>query len=135
MQTRRWMAHSVISVCLASASAVAHAKPTAPRGGAGKQVGLASYYSDRFHGRRTANGERYDKNQLTADHPHLPFGTVVRVVNLSNQRSVEVRVNDRTRLPKGRILDLSKRAARELGMVNRGVARIALEVLSSKGDS
>lgn len=129
MQTRRWMAHSVISVCLASASALAHAKPTAFRGGAGKQVGLASFYSDRFHGRRTANGERYDREQLTADHPNLPFGTVVRVVNLSNQRSVDVRVNDRTRLPKGRILDLSRRAARELGMLHRGVARVVIEVL------
>lgn len=102
----------------------------APRFSRENRSGWLPFNSDRFHGRRTANGEHYDKEGLTADHPHLPFGTVLRVVNLSNLRSVEVRVNDRTRLPGGRILDLSRRAARELGMGSRGLARIAIEVVS-----
>ncbi|MBS1213697.1 MAG: rare lipoprotein [Proteobacteria bacterium] len=129
MHKRRWVANSILSLCLASSSTFGHAKTAGPRALSGKQVGVASYYSDKFHGRRTANGERYNREEMTADHPSLPFGTVLRVVNLDNQRSVEVRINDRTRLPKGRILDLSRRAARELGMVNTGLAKVAIEVV------
>lgn len=134
MHKRRWMAHYLLSVCLASSTALVHTKTASAKSLSGKQVGTASFYSDRFHGRRTANGERYDKNELTADHPNLPFGTVLRVLNLHNHRSVEVRVNDRSHLPRGRILDLSKRAARELGIVSRGIARVAIEVVQ-QGDS
>jgi rare lipoprotein A len=93
------------------------------------QFGLASFYADRFHGRRTASGERYNKNDLTTVHAHYPFGTVLRVTNINNQRSVELRVNDRTRLPRGRLLDVSKRAASELGFIAAGVARVKVQVL------
>jgi rare lipoprotein A len=133
MHKRRWMANSILSVCLASSCTFGHAKSASPKALSGKQVGIASYYSDRFHGRRTANGERYDKDGLTAVHHTLPFGTVIRVVNLENDRSIEVRVNDRGKLRRGRILDLSRRAARELGFVHSGLANVELEIVA-QGD-
>lgn len=93
------------------------------------QYGVASFYADRFHGRRTASGERYNMHDLTTVHGHFPFGTILRVTNLRNQRSVDLRVNDRTRLPHGRLLDVSKRAATELGFIGAGLARVRVEVL------
>lgn len=95
-----------------------------------KQIGVASFYHERFHGRRTANGERYNKEALTACHAQLPFGTLIRITNLRNYRSTEVRVNDRNRLKGGRILDISTRAARELDMLRSGTAKVELEVLA-----
>lgn len=93
--------------------------------------GLAVFYSDSLHGKKTASGEPYDKNALTAAHKHLPFGTVLRVTNLSNRRFVEVRVNDRG--PHGnrrRIIDLSRKAAERIGMIESGVVEVRLEVVS-----
>lgn len=87
-------------------------------------TGEASVYARKFDGRRTANGERFDPGKLTAAHETLPFGTRVRVRNLANGRSVVVRVNDRGRLAPGRIIDLSRAAARAIGMDPRGVARV-----------
>ena len=95
-------------------------------------TGKASWYGGKFHGRKTASGERYDKRALTAAHRTLPFGTRVRVTNLGNQKSVVVRITDRG--PFGRrerIIDVSERAAEVLGMKQAGVVRIRLEVLSS----
>jgi rare lipoprotein A len=91
--------------------------------------GNASWYGAKFHGRRTANGERYDMNQLTAAHRTLPFGTKVRVTNQRNGRAVVVRINDRGPFAGRRIIDLSRGAAGALGMVNSGVAPVKLEVL------
>jgi rare lipoprotein A len=88
------------------------------------QKGIASFYSDRFQGATTASGERFDQNQLTAAHPDLPFGTEVVVTRPDTGREVTVVINDRGPFVKGRIIDLSKRAARELGMLNRGVAPV-----------
>lgn len=98
------------------------------------QEGLASWYGhgDGYHGKITASGERFDKNKLTAAHYSLPFGTRVRVTNQKNGRSVVVKINDRypiSTLRKGRIIDLSYRAAQELGMVRDGVVPVRLEVL------
>lgn len=98
------------------------------------QRGLASWYGqgDGYHGRTTANGERFDKNKLTAAHYSLPFGTRVRVKNLNNGKTVEVRINDRfpiQTLRKGRIIDLSYAAAKALDMVEAGVVPIVLEVI------
>ncbi len=93
------------------------------------QVGYASYYADKFHGRRTACGEIYDRNKLTAAHRTLPCGTVVRVVNLENGRSVVVRINDRGPFVKGRIIDLSYEAAKRIGMIRKGVVKVRIEVL------
>ncbi|WP_346299499.1 septal ring lytic transglycosylase RlpA family protein [Halomonas sp. BM-2019] len=88
------------------------------------QEGIASFYSDRFQGATTASGERFDQNQLTAAHPDLPFGTEVVVTRPDTGREVTVVINDRGPFVKGRIIDLSKRAARELGMLNRGVVPV-----------
>lgn len=99
---------------------------------ASTQSGRATWYGGRFHGRLTASGERFDKRQLTAAHRYLPFGTYVRVKNLRNDSSVIVRINDRG--PFGdarRIIDVSRRAAEELGMVGSGVVPVELEILAA----
>jgi rare lipoprotein A (peptidoglycan hydrolase) len=92
-------------------------------------VGLATYYADEFHGKRTASGEIYDKNKLTAVHSDYPFGTVLRVTNLQNHRSVTVRINDRTRLGGNHLLDVSKQAAVELGFLKAGWAKVKIEAI------
>ena len=91
--------------------------------------GSASWYGGQFHGRKTANGERYNQNALTAAHKTLPFGTKVRVTNESNGKSVVVRINDRGPFVGKRVIDLSRAAANAVGMVQRGVARVKVEVL------
>jgi rare lipoprotein A len=92
-----------------------------------RQVGMASWYGPGFHGRKTASGERFDQNDLTAAHRKLPLGTEVKVTNLENGRSITVEINDRGPYAKGRVLDLSKAAARRLGMVENGVAKVRIE--------
>lgn len=91
--------------------------------------GKASWYGKDFHGGKTANGERYDMESMTAAHRTLPFGTKIRVTNLENGNECIVRINNRGPYLRGRILDLSKGAARQLGMVGRGIARVKMEVL------
>lgn len=93
------------------------------------QEGGASYYGDSLHGNPTASGHPYDKEGCTAAHRQLPFGTWVRVVNLENNRSVLVKVTDRGPFVKGRIIDLSRRAAEDLGIIDKGVAGVRIEVL------
>ena len=100
-----------------------------------KQKGVASYYADRFHGRKTASGVRYDKTALTAAHKSLPLGTKVRVTNLKNGETVEVEINDRGPHVKGRVVDLSKAAARELGMMNTGLVKVQVEVVEAANDA
>jgi rare lipoprotein A len=94
-----------------------------------QQFGVASYYARRHHGRRTANGERFDMDQLTAAHRTLPFGTVVRVTDVASGRSVVVRINDRGPYAAGRVIDLSRAAARQLGMLDAGVTKVRLDVV------
>jgi rare lipoprotein A len=94
-------------------------------------TGRASWYGEPHHGRLTASGEAFNMNALTAAHPTLPFGTRLRVVNLDNDREVEVRVNDRGPSTPGRMLDLSYAAARALGAVGAGVIPVRATVLSS----
>lgn len=91
--------------------------------------GDASYYGDEFSGRPTASGERFNPGELTAAHRTLPFGTRLRVTNVSNGRSVVVRVNDRGPFSGNRVLDLSHSAARQIGMLQRGTARVRMQVL------
>lgn len=93
------------------------------------QEGRASYYADRFQGRTTASGDTFDQRTLTAAHRSLPFGTKVLVTRRDTGDSVEVEINDRGPFIKGRIIDLSKSAARELGMLRRGVAPVRLTYL------
>ncbi len=97
----------------------------------GVQIGTASWYGPGFHGNRTANGEIYDQYELTAAHPSLPLGTRVMVTNLTNGRSVELRINDRGPFVDRRAIDLSYAAARVLGMIGPGTARVRIEVLDA----
>ncbi|MCB0723272.1 MAG: septal ring lytic transglycosylase RlpA family protein [Ignavibacteriae bacterium] len=94
------------------------------------QEGIASWYGPGFHGRKTANGERFNTYELTAAHKTLPFNTLVRVINLANDKSVVVRINDRGPYAKGRIIDLSKAAKEEIGM--GGLAEVRLEVVTQE---
>lgn len=93
------------------------------------QVGVASYYAHKFHGRKTANGETFDMYGMTAAHRELPLGTVIRVTHLENGRSIEVRVNDRGPFIPGRVLDLSLGAAQRLDLVEAGVAHVMIEII------
>lgn len=92
-------------------------------------VGLASWYGEAFHGKSTANGEKFDMTALTAAHKELPFNTFVRVTNLLNNRTVVVRINDRGPFRKDRIIDLSKSAAEKLDFLGIGVAPVKIEIL------
>ena len=94
------------------------------------ETGIASWYGGRFHGRKTASGEAFDMHALTAAHPKLPFGSWVRVRNLVNGRSVDVRINDRGPYVKRRIIDLSRAAARALGVV--GTHQVEISLLDSR---
>lgn len=96
------------------------------------EVGIASWYGDDFHAKRTANGEKYDMNTLTAAHRTLPLPSVVKVTNLENGRSLVVRVNDRGPYVKDRIIDLSKRAAQLLGYQTKGTAKVKVEIMADE---
>lgn len=96
------------------------------------ETGVASWYGPTFHGKRTANGEIYDQNELTAAHRTLQMPSLVRVTNLENGRSIVVRINDRGPFKKGRVIDVSKRAAELLGFIGQGTARVRLEVLEKE---
>lgn len=97
-----------------------------------KSNAVASYYADKFHGRKTANGETFDMYALTAAHKSLPFNTMVKVTNLDNGKSVVVRINDRGPFVAGREIDVSKAAASKLGMLSAGTARVSLQILGDK---
>jgi rare lipoprotein A len=104
--------------------------PTAPATESG-ETGLASWYGHPYHGRASASGEIYDMEQMTAAHRTLPFGTLVRVHDLDNEKSVDVRINDRGPFVDGRIIDLSHAAARAIEMIGPGTARVRLELLTA----
>jgi len=95
------------------------------------EVGLASFYADKFHGQKTASGEIYDKNALTAAHLTLPFGTLVKVKHLKTGKEVTVRINDRGPFTKGRIIDLSGAAAGQLGMLQEGQTKVELTIVTA----
>jgi rare lipoprotein A len=95
------------------------------------ETGLASFYADKFEGRKTANGEIYYHLRKTAAHPHLPFGSVVKVTHLENGKFVVVRINDRGPFVEDRIIDLSRSAAAELGFIGQGLARVKVELIAS----
>jgi rare lipoprotein A len=94
-----------------------------------EEEGGASWYGPGFQGNKTANGEIFDTNKLTAAHKTLPFNTMVRVTNLENGKSVIVKINDRGPFVEGRIIDLSRKGAEELGMLNSGIAQVRLETV------
>jgi rare lipoprotein A len=103
-----------------------------PAGSVLVETGLASWYGDRFRGKKTATGAIFDPNQLSAASRHLPLGTWVTVINEANGKSVEVRINDRGPFVHGRIIDLSKSAAERLQMTERGLARVRILAQASK---
>jgi rare lipoprotein A len=118
------------SILLATAVGLGACKAVQPSSASPGQKGIASWYGGEF--KRTASGERYDPNSMTAAHRTLPFGTRVRVTHLKSQRSVVVRINNRGPYTRGRVIDLSNAAARELNMVKSGVARVEVQVLPAK---
>jgi rare lipoprotein A len=97
-----------------------------------EEFGKAGYYSDSLQGRKTASGEKYDKNELTCAHKTLPFGTKVRVTRLDNEKSVVVRVNDRGPYAQGYVIDISRRAAENIGLIRDGVTRVRLDVIDEQ---
>ena len=133
-----WTAALVISSC-GTVSRMPKQEPEPPaevtfpdESARGKKIeeGRASWYGPKFHGKLTANGERYDMHRLTAAHRTLPFNSIVKVHNLDNGEEVMVRINDRGPFAKNRIIDLSKKAAREIDMIGSGTAPVALILMS-----
>jgi rare lipoprotein A len=120
------------SLLLAACAPEAPPPPSAPPAPSFSQVGVASYYAAKFENRKTADGERFKSNGFTAAHRTLPLGTIVRVTNLENRRSVVVRINDRGPFVRKRIIDLSPAAARALGIRDQGLMRVRLEVVSEE---
>ncbi len=99
-----------------------------------KETGIASFYADKFEGRKTANGEIYYHAKKTAAHQKLPFGSIVKVTNIENKKFVVVRINDRGPFVDNRIIDLSKSAARDLEIVEKGLAKVEVELIASTDD-
>ena len=125
-----------LSLLMSGCASSLSRRPTRPLGSASipahphiQQFGFASWYGPGFHGQPTASGEIYNQNALTAAHPTLPLGTRVEVTNLTNGKSVQVRINDRGPFVRGRKIDLSRGAARKLGMVEPGVSRVRIKPL------
>ncbi|WP_124349520.1 septal ring lytic transglycosylase RlpA family protein [Pseudomonas chlororaphis] len=94
------------------------------------KTGVASYYGAKHHGKRTASGEPFNQHGMTAAHRELPFGTRVKVTNLNNDKSVVVRINDRGPHTRGRLIDLSRAAAQQLGMIRSGTAKVRVQAIS-----
>jgi rare lipoprotein A len=128
--TRNTLATSLLALACAAAPTEASQARTVhcqPPGAADCATGIASWYGPEFRGHRTANGERFNPKELTAAHPSLPFQTKLKITNPKNGRSVTVRVNDRGP-GYGRAIDLSQEAAKQLGIVDRGIARVEMQV-------
>lgn len=124
----RFRAKPVTMAILFALTLIAPTTVLVPEASARTFSGIASYYGARFHGRQTANGERFNMHALTAAHKTLPFGTKVKVTNPDNGRSVVVRINDRGPYVGNRVIDLSKGAAAKIGMVQKGVGKVKMEV-------
>ena len=121
----------LLSACSSKQVPVSLPTKASPSASSGGLEGLASYYAEPYHGRRTASGEVFDTYEaMTAAHRTLPFNTVVRVQNTSNGKAVEVRINDRGPFIDGRIIDLSLRAARAIDMIRAGVVLVKLKIIS-----
>ncbi len=127
MSSFRRLGHLPVVALVALASACAHGPTGGPRGAI--EEGEASYYAQAFHGRKTASGARLDTRAFTCAHRTLPFGTRLQVTDLETGRQTRVVVTDRGPFAYGRILDLSPAAARELGILDRGRARVRIEVV------
>ena len=123
------MRRNTVTAFFATIALAAAAVTVSPVAAEAKSCGKASWYGPGFHGRTTANGEKYNQNAMTAAHKGLRFGTKVRVTNQRNGKSVTLRINDRGPYIKGRIIDVSKAAAGKLGMRNAGVAPVCVSII------
>ena len=132
------LTHAGLALLLPLLAACASAFPDGPAAGPTSEIrpaaryaeqGLASWYGARYHGRQTASGERFDMRALTAAHRTLPFGTRVQVTNLSNGRSIVVRINDRGPFVAGRVIDLSRRGAERLGFIQQGLTEVTVQTV------
>ena len=126
-KVRKWLLFILAIAFLCSC----HRKtiPESSLSGSGKlrtETGYASYYSDKMNGHQTASGDVFNNSKYTAAHKKLPFGTMVKVTNLDNGKSVIVRINDRGPFVAGRIIDMSKAAAAAIGMLNAGIAKVSV---------
>ncbi|MDH4742790.1 MULTISPECIES: septal ring lytic transglycosylase RlpA family protein [unclassified Sphingomonas] len=121
-----------VAAMLLSPCAISHANAPGLAPAAAIATGEASYYADRFAGRRTASGEAYDPSDFTAAHRSLPFGTRVRVTDIGSGRSVVVRINDRGPWDKGRLIDISRAAANEIGLARRGRGTVSLALAEAE---
>jgi rare lipoprotein A len=127
----RWVPLMFLIAPVMEAPLVAyHSEPAKP---IKSWVGNASWYGPEFDGKKTADGEKFDSESLTAAHPNLPFGSIVRVVNPRNGKYELVRINDRGPYQEGREIDVSYRVARKLGLVHAGVNQVRLELLQVPG--
>ncbi len=120
---KEWMLYAIISITLVGLIVLYQVA------GPYYETGIASWYGPGFHGNLTANGEVYDMYGISAAHKTLPFGTIVRVVEIETGRSIVVRINDRGPFIEGRIIDLSKGAAEKLGIVEKGITGVGLRIL------
>ncbi|MBR9921719.1 MAG: septal ring lytic transglycosylase RlpA family protein [Bacteroidetes bacterium] len=120
----KFAAKALLTIFLTSAAFMLNAQ----------EYGVASYYSDKFHGKPTASGEAYDKDKYTAAHKTYAFGTIIKVTRLDNKKSVKVKVTDRGPYVNGRIVDLSRKAAEALDLVNDGTARVKVEVVDQASE-
>jgi rare lipoprotein A len=142
-QLNRWLTIALLLVGAAGCASKTARPPSPAPAGASRildvREGLASYYADRFDGRTTASGSVFDNDSLVAAHPSYPFGSVVRVTNLQNQRTIEVRIVDRGPAPaireRGVIIDVSRAAAQRLGFITDGRTRVRVEVLTWGGSN
>jgi len=121
VRTRHLIAIAAVAACALPAPAAWAADP---------ESGLAAVYNDKLNGRKTASGEKYNRNKLTAAHKTLPFGSNVRVTNVANKKSVVLRINDRGPTQAGRVLDISPAAAKALGINPRGMAKVDVETVA-----
>lgn len=128
LTTRLFCALLIVSV--ATCGSAPRVEPSMAPGVPTVATGTASWYGPGFDGKTTASGEIFNQNLLTAAHRTLPFGTIVRVKCLKNGRTVDVRINDRGPFTKGRIIDLSKAAAAQIGLIERGIGPVEIRVLS-----
>jgi rare lipoprotein A len=119
---------AVVTV-ICSSSCAKHVSVARPVSIGHSETGIASWYGEPFQGRKTASGEVYDMNKLTAAHRTLPFGTWVEVTNLVNAKRVEVRITDRGPFIDGRVIDLSKAAAKQIDLITPGIVRVRLKVI------
>jgi len=120
---------SIVIAVSACTSSIRYTQSGNEQGDGEKITGVASYYADKFEGRKTSNGDIYSHKEFTAAHRQLPFGTKVKVSNIANGKSVIVRINDRGPFAEGRIIDLSKAAAEQIDMIRTGTANVEIEII------